>query len=401
MPAIDKKEMIHTFLLVMGYGLFIYCLQLFLMKAVYISFVPDDTSLYRWDSGVYMSIAKNGYIDSNIGCYFLFPLVWRWLHVGVAGICIANYIFFGVGFSLLTQIYKITTTEKLVWLTTPMVYIMAIPYTESLFFLLMVALFYGILAKKRWIIWGSLFLASLTRATAIFLLPALLVMELISTHNKQWHKILLFYFIDYAIPILSGLILFICYQYYAVGVWFAYFIGQQKGEGHEYSNPIFPLSSMQGPKVLWICALAVFCCFTSTIVMVKKISLWVFKNVKERDKILTLSLVFLGITLYKTIFYNPKWDTGTTLTIGINRYVFATPFFFVFLYYFTNRATAYKGIHYLYAFIFCNIAWLSCGSYVHIQYFLFFNFMTLVVFAYMMLSDKKITWPALAVIITN
>ncbi|HMG67284.1 MAG TPA: hypothetical protein VK588_06340, partial [Chitinophagaceae bacterium] len=312
-----------------------------------------------------------------------------------------NYVFFAIGFSVLARMYKLSTVEKLLWLSFPTVYMMSIPYTEALFFLLMSGTCYGIIKKRRWLIWVTLFLATLTRPTGIFLLPALLIMELIANHKKEWYRIAFFYLIDYAFPIVAGLGLFIWYQHYAVGIWFAYFIQQQKYQGHVFNMPILPFSSLEGPRNLWISALALFCCFISIIVVVKKVFNWLFRNIQEPDKLLVLSCVFFGATLYKTIFYNPIWGTGTTLTIGLHRYVFATPFFYIFLYHFTNRVAAYKVSQFLLAFVLCNIAWLSCGAYLHIQFFLYFNCMTLIVFLYMLHADKKLTWPPLAIMALN
>ncbi len=402
----SRRDTINTFLLALGFGLFIYCFQLFLVKIGFITILPDDKTLNQWDAGCFIDYVKNGYtyadpIFNNTGIFFLFPWIWRLLHVGAVGISIVNYLFFAFGFTLLAKIYKISTMEKLVWLSIPTVYIMYIPYSEALFFLLMTIAFYGINTKNIWLIWIGLFLAALTRATAIFLLPALLIMELLGNFNNAWHKLFLNYLFFYALPILSGLAFFVWYQHHVTGVWFVYFIQQQKTEGHIFNMPIMPLSSMEGPRMLWISALAVFCCFISIIVLGKKIFHRLFKNAIEVDKLLVLSLVFLGITLYKTVFYNPIWRTGTTLTIGINRYVFATPFFYIFLHHFTNRYNPYKAIDYITIFIICNIVWLSCGSYLHIQNFIFFNFLTLIVFTYMLMANKKFDLPPIWAVAMN
>ena len=101
------------------------------------------------------------------------------------------------------------------------------------------------------------------------------------------------------------------------------------------------------------------------------------------------------------MFYNPTWGTLTTLTIGINRYVFATPFFFVLLHYFTKREVPYKPRDYMLVFILCNIVWLSCGAYVHIVSYLYFSVCTAIVFLYMQMADKKQTWPPMLIMGVN
>lgn len=251
-------------------------------------------------------------------------------------------------------------------------------------------------------IWIGLFSASLTRPTGIFLLPAFLAMVMLcKDQEKKWTGIFKVYCIDYGLPILAGTALFVWYQHHAIGIWFAYFIQQRKYEGHAFAMTILPFASYEGPRILWISALAMLCCFLSLVVIILKLYKRFFKKAIEPDRLLIVSLVYFIITLYKTAFYNPIWGAGTTLTIGISRYVFATPFFFVFLNHFTNRERSYKPIHFLLMFLLCNIVWLSCGSYKHILTTLYFNFLTLIVFAYMLLPDKKYQWPAMAIMGVN
>jgi hypothetical protein len=400
------KSDLGTFSIVLLFGACFFCFYAFLFKAIMVSSFPDSETLCRWDAGVYRSIMLNGYTyddprANNSGCYILFPLIWRWSHLGVMGIGVLNYIFFAAGFTLLAKLCKISLADKLIWLSVPTVYIMFIPYTEALFFLLMTLTFWGIVTKNRWLLWSSLFLAALTRATALFLLPSLLVMELVCNNSRFWYKVVWLYCIDYAAPIIAGTALFVWYQHHEIGKWFAYFIQQRKYEGHEFNWPILPFSSMEGFRNLWISGLALFCCFISIILVVKYFIKWLLRNAPEPNKLLVLSAMFLAITFFKTMFYNPTWGTLTTLTIGINRYVFATPFFFVLLHYFTKREVPYKPRDYMLVFILCNIVWLSCGAYVHIVSYLYFSVCTAIVFLYMQMADKKQTWPPMLIMGVN
>lgn len=406
---ISRKEAANTFLLALGFGAFMLCFQLFLLKSTFISQWMDDTSLLKWDAGVYGWLAKDGYVHddarvNNTGIFMLFSFVWRFLRlfgITVMGMCVVNYILFSIGFTILSSLYKLTTSEKLLWLSVPMVYIIYIPYTEALFFLLMAVTFYGIVKESRWAIWAGLFLASLTRATGIFLLPALLVMELVANPRKEWYKVIGTYLVDYALPIIAGLAFFVWYQHHKVGIWFAYFIQQKEYEGHSFNMPIFPLSSMEGARNIWVGALAVLVCVIAIVAAIRQGGKWLFKGIVEPDKLLMLSCVFLSITLYKTVFYNPIWRTGSTLLIGINRYVFATPFFYVFLHRFSDRHAPYKVVNFIAMFFLCNAIWLACGAYVHILHFIFFNFATLIVFLYMFQADKRLAWPGMLIMGMN
>ncbi len=405
--ADKKRDLINTFLLVLGYGLFFYCLQVFLYHAGLVSSVAGDDTLLRWDSGVYQSISQFGYTHNddkinNTGCYVLFPWVWRLLHANVSGICVANYIFFAVGFTLVTGIYKIATKEKLLWLTTPSLYFMAVPYTEALFCLLTAMSFYGIFTQKRWLIWLSLFLVSLTRATAVFLIPSLLIMELVTNNKKDIVRVFLNYLVQYAAPTLAGLVVFVLVQYHDTGIWLAYYKQQVKYLGHEFSWPALPFSNpYAGDKIIWLSALAILVCFVSSIMIVRRVYEWIFKSKVAPDKLLILTLTYLPVILLSIIFCSPKWGTNTTNVPGIHRYVLCTPFIFIFLYHFVSNAGQYAFRHFIAMFILCNITWLSVGAYIHLQQWLFFNFITLLVFGYMLHANRKTEWATLAIIAIN
>jgi len=78
----------------------------------------------------------------------------------------------------------------------------------------------------------------------------------------------------------------------------------------------------------------------------------------------------------------------------------ANPFFYVFLYRFTN-AVQYTWKNYVLVFIVSNVVWLTFGSYVHIDYFLYFMGNTLLIFVYMLHSNKKLQWPVLMLAVLN
>ena len=405
--ANNRKDMINTFLLVLGYGLFLYCFQLFLSKCGIATAQPNEETLLRWDAGIYQNISRIGYvypdkIANNTGCYILFPWVWRLLHASVMGICIANLIFFAIGFTLISTIYPVSTKEKFLWLTTPSLYFMFVPYTEALFCVLTALAFYGIFTKKYWLIWVSLFLVSLTRATAVFLIPSLLIMELLTNDKKDILKVFGHYLIRYAAPTLAGQAVFVLVQYYDTGVWFAYYKQQVTSLGHKFAWPILPFSNFYGAqRITWLSALAMLVCFVALIMIFIKFFEWLFKNKIFADKLLILTLAYLPVILFTMVFCNPTWGSNTTNLLGLHRYAFCTPFIFIFLYHFASNAREYKPKHFIIMFILCNIAWASMGAFVHIQHLLFYNFNTLLIFGYMLHANKKTGWATLAMIAIN
>jgi len=398
----DKKDIFQTFWLVIGYGLFFLAFYLFLYKITMVSVLPDDLTLLRWDAGIYKEIMDKGYAPPApphlVGWYFLFPWVWKLLHVSVTGISVVNYVFFAAGFSLVCGIYKLTVTEKLLWMSLPALFIMMTPYSEALFFLFGAMAMFGIAYRIRWLIWSGLFLLALTRANAIFLFAALLAMELLSNPRKDWYRCLRRYLIDYALPLGLGLGFFIWYKYYCTHIWFGYFTYQQTDQGHVFGGPTLPFANFTGQRMLWINALALCCTFVALLQVIRKAVLWLKKDIQETDKLFILSLVFMIVTGYKTVFYNPTWGENRTLLFGTSRYVFATSFFLPFLYRVMHPKKEYKRWHYLYVFLVANAIWLTCGSYVHLQQSLYMNFGTLLMVLWMLQSNKKMEWPKYALL---
>lgn len=401
------KKNINTFSLVFFYSVGFCILQFFLHKVGVVSATPNATTLSRFDANVYYDVAQHGYVfndpqANNTGVYILYPWLCRMLGLGIVGMAVTNILLFSIGFTVLVQLYEVDTAAQFLWLTTPSLFFMFVPYTEALFFLLMTLTFYGIKNKRWWLVWITLFLGSLTRATAIFLIPSLLVTELLANDRRLWLKSIGTYILHYVLPVLAGLFFFVLYQYHVTGDWFRYFHQQREWEGHKFSWPKFPLASISGgDNITWLSALAILVSLVSLVLIVKKAIVWLFKNEIQEDKIVTLSLCYLPIILFLTLFLNPKWGTGTTNLTGMHRYSLCTPFFFVFLYYVISRAEAYKLKHFIGIFLLCNIAWLSCGAYKHIMYLMFFNVDTAIVFAYMLIANKKLQWPLLAVTAFN
>ena len=397
----------NAFFLALGYCLSLYFIQFFLVKAGIGTEVPNAVTLMRWDAGMYESLMREGYTYpdercNNTGQYILFPMVWRLLHVGVVGISIANMVLFSVSFAIVCVMYPVSTKEKFLWLTTPSLYFMGVPYSESLFCFLTVLLFYAIKNNLKWLIWLSLVLLSLTRATAIFLIPSLLIMELISNDRKLILKSTATYLVNYALPIMGGLAIFVLIQYYQVGIWFAYFKQQIKYLGHEWAFPKLPFQDyFGGPRVIWLCGLAALVCVVSLVVLAKHVYKWIVRNEKFDDKILTLTLSYFPLVLFSIVFCNPTWGGNTTNIFGLHRYTLCTPFIFVFLYHVIGDSARFKTKQFVYIFLLSNVIWLTMGSYIHIQYFLYWNFPTLIAFAYILRNEQKYEWAIFALIGIN
>jgi hypothetical protein len=401
---IERKDFITGFFLVIFYVLGFYGLQFFLYNMGMDVKIPTDKNLYAWDVGFYQSIAYGGYVFKDSGCnsgfFFLFPLLWHILHLGIWGVCIMNVLLFATGFSLLTSFLKLGIQDKLVWLTVPAFYFVFIPYSEALFFFLAVLCIIGIEQHRMPLVWVSIFLLSLTRATTLFMIPAFLIMQLVGNERKLWRKAFISYLCNYLVPSIIGFATFVIVQFVATGVWFAYFKQQSIFWERKFTEPVFPLSGYDGSdRLIWLNALALFICFVSLVLVIRLIILWALKG-KTANKSYLLSLVYLSIILYIIIFYNPKWGTNTTLVIGAIRYALVNPFFYIFLYYNTIKIQ-YTWVHFTIVFLVSSLFWMVFGSYKHIDYQLFFTADTVIIFFYMFYANRKLTWPAIIISAIN
>jgi len=400
------QTLLPTFFLAVIYAGLFYAVQFFFFKSAFVPNGLTEGALDSWDAGVYHSVARGGYycsndfINTNSACYLLFPLVWKIAQVGVTGMCILNIFFFALGFSILCSLYDISLQNKIMWLTIPTVYYTFIPYSEALFFLLCSLTLYGIKKDNNRIVWISLFLLSLTRATGIFLAPALLAMSILSYPKSELRRNLIKYLKFYLSPIVAGTAAFIVYQYEQTGIWFVYFITQKISEGHSLKWPTLPFQTMSGPPLIWISALAMFIDVVAFIFLGILLVKWLIKN-KTEDPLMIVSCGYLFVVMVQIVSFNPTWGPReTTNVLGIFRYTMANPFFYVFLYRFTN-AVQYTWKNYVLVFIVSNVVWLTFGSYVHIDYFLYFMGNTLLIFVYMLHSNKKLQWPVLMLAVLN
>jgi len=128
-----RKDFFPAFLMTLGYGFVFYFVQFFIYKIGVTFLLPDDITLARWDAPIYRDVSTHGYHSRDVGVMVLFPMIWRILHVGYSGIAIANFILFAAGFSLICSICRVSANERFLWLTTPSLYFMWVPYTEATF----------------------------------------------------------------------------------------------------------------------------------------------------------------------------------------------------------------------------------------------------------------------------
>lgn len=385
-----QNTLLRNWLFAAGYVLIFFAAQFFLYQSSFVATYPTPRNLVSWDAGWYQLIAQHGYVhsttgQSNTGFYYLFPLIWKLVGLNTVAIVIVNVLLFTLGMSILANMYQWSVLEQILFISMPQMVLAFVPYSEALFFLLATTLLLSLEKGYTRGIWLSLFLLSLTRATAITLAPALLLLQLLSRDREHWLQSI-YAFIKYDLTALfAGLGVFVLIQYYYTGVWFAYFDAQRNFWMRKFATPIFPLH-VADYGTLWLNALAVFICVLAVIFACIFIVRW-WRGTPRPDKAMLLSTGYLVAMLFLTLFYSPKWAENETSVIGTFRYALLTPFFLRFLTYLLRNVTI-GSKQFVAMFFLSNVVWLAFGSYVHIQFFLFFLFNTVLIFLYMMYAKK-------------
>ncbi len=397
----SNRTKILSFFIPVLYGVLAYMIQGLLYKAGLFHYLPGKQTLTGWDAAWYKSIAEDGYLywggtQCNSGFFILFPFLWRVLHVGVWGICIMNVLMYAAGFGIIVGLLKPEKRVQILWLTLPPMYFMLVPYTEAVAFLLGSLCLYGIKKSKNLVVFASLFLFSLTRVSVSFMVPALIIMELLANSRGQWWLALRKSLWLYLLPCLMGLGLFVWYQYYVTGIWFLYFKLQAEFWGHTFSLPSFPFITTNYARTFVLNAFATICSILALGKLLHLFIKWLVRGTVAHNRLVVLSLGYLTGVLLLIVFFNFKIEERTVIQ-GIARYGMCTPFFWVLIQYFIQEHT-YKKSHFAYAFIIANIILLAFRSYYDLGTFLYLNISTAMLLLYMLYANK-IKWAGVLLII--
>ncbi|MEM6966946.1 MAG: hypothetical protein AAF573_19430 [Bacteroidota bacterium] len=310
-----------------------------------IKVLPNTETLISWDAVNYYTIQHRGYVDyqaptSNIPFFPFVGLIWRWLHLSVYGATVLNIVFFLLGFFLLHRHFHFSTQNILLYVSVPSIFFLCVPYAEALFFLSSVLAILGLEKKNYWLMSLGFILAAMTRPSAMFFLPAIFFVELVSLSELNWANLknaMVRIFLMTSM-VVTGLMIVFWIQYEATGEWFAFFKQRDK---NSFRIPQFPLTTWRGAKLLWLDGLAYAVALSSFFLGVKIFCTQFFlknRSQEKTPKAVLFSLAFLAMTMIHILFFNDKSDsTNPTSLFGLNRFVFATPFFVVVFNYFLDR----------------------------------------------------------------
>jgi Gpi18-like mannosyltransferase len=176
---------------------------------------------YRWDASNYVSIAKNWYVNTGNSALFivffpLYPILIRLFtvdfnYINLTALIVSNGCSL-VAFFYLYKLAKLEFSESValkavLFLSVfPVAYFLSVPYSEGLFFALVIAsIYYARLGKWNSAGVASLF-AALTRLEGLLLLPVLLVEYL---HQKKWKLRKVNFNVFWALSSLAGFLIYL------------------------------------------------------------------------------------------------------------------------------------------------------------------------------------------------
>ncbi|MEW6469539.1 MAG: hypothetical protein AB1458_11470 [Bacteroidota bacterium] len=312
------------------------------------------SSLLNWDAQHYLKIAEHGYEDIYTSAFFpLFPLIWKLSALGPVGISILNGLLFMVSLAFAGAVWGWTTRLLLLSASVPSLIFMFLPYSEAVFFIASLAVLAGYHKNNTPLLCLGFMLCGMARPVTTVLIPAIIITELCSAGltRPSFARMLL--------PVmfsLAGMAIALTYQYAFTGS-FTSFFEAQKAWGNNPGWPEFPLTSWGGDKIVRLDGTALLAGFVAGLA-------FLFLCIKGRIR-----------TLPREVLFSILYLSGIALLIflirggslfSLNRFVFATPFFLMALYYLVLRNEF--SLKQVFIFFFMTfLFWLMLGSYKHIQ----------------------------------
>jgi hypothetical protein len=307
------------------------------------AFPNPQTALCGWDCGWYVQLRDSGYIlkldaESNPAFFPLFSYVWKWLSFSFLQMSILNAALFVLSLGVLYHELKIAPRSLLFFLSIGLLTFFTVPYSESLFFLGSSAFLLGLHKENKSLTILGFTIAVLARSAAIIFIAASVVLLIIALVQKQKEKQKLMAIAVLTTVLTTLLVMYI--QYYQTGNFFAFFYAQQFWD-HHFGIPSFPLSSWHWPTHLsdsngllfGLIAIVISLGFCIHLIFNIPYPTFLYKLFTQEP----MGFAYLFSFLYLA-------GTASTILLfqggnihSLNRYVFSTPFFLLFIHAFVSQ----------------------------------------------------------------
>jgi hypothetical protein len=299
-----------------------------------------EESLCWFDCVWYQSIINHGYSfhynqQSNVAFFPLFPFVWKMLGLSFFSMSLFNLICFICSLIYVCVVLKIPLRSTAIFCVSGMLTFFMVPYSESFFFAASVLMLVGFYKKLNGLLFVGVCIAIFTRSASLVFMVAFCLMAILShIENKQRDRIL--FSLAILVSALSTAAVFYIHYVYT-GMWSGFFIAQSYWE-FKLQLPHLPFLQGAWPSTLFDSAallIGLFSLLVLTIYATKKL-LRRKNNFLDFTKDLLphelFSLLYLaGCTLVVVLFLG-----GSLRSLG--RFVFATPFYLVFITLFVNQS---------------------------------------------------------------
>jgi len=322
----------------------------------------NEVHFLRFDALLYEIIKNKSYHENWLCAFFpAFPFFWKLLNVSAIGISILNALIFIFSFSAIAQLFKMDWRRQLFFLSIPSLMFMFVPYTESLFYAAGTLLIIGLKKDKLSLILSGLFLGSLIRPTTFVFIPAILGAYFFTEFNfKQVIKKSLIP----TIVLIAGLIVTITTHYYFTGKWFVFFEAQKLWKNYLHF-PRLPLTSWGGDGSTRFDASALGVSLVCGAYVINLFSKKLHKSI-----VVSKDLAFSLLYIFGTTILILAYRDGNLYSL--NRFIYATPFIVVVIYYFFEEYK-FKWKHLWLLLLISEVLWLLFNSYNHIHNLLLYS----------------------------
>jgi len=306
-----------------------------------------ETNAYNWDAAYYLTIRNKLYADidphyvDRYAFYPFFPIIWKVSGIRSQNIILVNYLFFGLGIILLSQLFMKNKPQDIFFfilaLLIPSAIVFYLPYAESLFVLTLAIALWGLFRQKYWLYFIGMIFFSMTRPAVIVLMVAFIGTDIVNLFRHRNFKHFLRQSGLTIAPVMLGCLAVIVIQYYYSGSWTAYFDTDDlwpKESGFlnkisDWSTEGFGMNSF---SVIFLAVPAfIYSIILGLSALLKKsqknlVSLFDGNESYIKEYMFNVSMMFMaGILGYFFL------TSGNVLN-GFFRYTMAVPFFYIILF---------------------------------------------------------------------
>ncbi len=310
----------------------------------------DTHNTCRWDGSIYNEIRENYYNngDHKYAFFPLFPLLWKISHISVLYIGLINYLLFGISVIIFSMFFLDTARtgilERICVFTAaivlPQVVVYYLPYAEALFTFTFALAIYGLIKNKYWLFFIAILLFAMTRPTFLIIGLSFVIIDVVYLikHRNIGH------FIKELslklLPLLLGTCIVFIMYYFNSGSLTKYF---------ESVNQFWSMSFRIPDRIAdWSIEGFGMNVFTIFFIVITSLILFLnnFLKIIRSDKTEGQPSIFKGDTNFiKEYFFNNAiiyfWGVFIFVVFyqdctlnGLSRYIIASPYFFIFLFYF-------------------------------------------------------------------